>query len=234
VKLVVGLGNPGDRYVPTRHNVGFRVASALATASGITSFERRYAGLFGRGSAPALAQQPASQLGYGSEPGSESDRRARVGQGSPELAVLLPSIFMNRSGEAVAAALAEMPGLDLASDFAVVVDDLDLPFGRLRIRPCGGAGGHRGLQSLIDHLGTRDFPRLRFGIGRPAPDVDPVDYVLAPFSQDEADRLDERIAAAVAALETLLRDGVPQAMDRFNRSLDPGPPGEAKPGNSEE
>ena len=83
---------------------------------------------------------------------------------------------MNRSGESVAAALSELSACDPTRDFAVVIDDLDLPFGQLRIRPGGGAGGHRGLASLIEHLGTRELPRLRFGIGRPAPGQDPVEY----------------------------------------------------------
>jgi PTH1 family peptidyl-tRNA hydrolase len=128
---------------------------------------------------------------------------------------------MNRSGESVAAALAELPVGDLASDFAVVIDDLDLPFGRIRIRPSGGAGGHRGLESLIEHLDTRVFPRLRFGIGRPGPDEDPVNHVLSAFSRSEEERLGARIDAAVAALETLLREGVSAAMNQFNHSPEP-------------
>ncbi len=197
MKLAVGLGNPGDRYAGTRHNVGFRVVEALAKQSGLGALQQRFAGLFGCG--------PGRGLATGSSPAV------------PDLGVLLPHTFMNRSGESVAAALAELPVADLATDFAVVLDDLDLPFGRLRIRPSGGAGGHRGLGSLIDQLQTRAFPRLRFGIGRPAPDEDPVEYVLAPFSQAEEQQLGERIGVAVEALEMLFRDGVPAAMNQFNR-----------------
>ena len=195
MKLVAGLGNPGDRYLSTRHNVGFRVVEALARASGIRVFEPRFAGR------------------YGCRPGGE-------------LGVLLPLTFVNRSGESIAAALAELLIDDLGSDFAVVIDDLDLPFGRLRIRPSGGAGGHRGLESLIDHLHTNAFPRVRFGIGRPDRDEDPVQYVLGRFSDTEEQQLGERIDVAVAALETLLRDGVSAAMDQFNGPVESNPSAE--------
>ena len=200
MKLAVGLGNPGDRYVHTRHNVGFRVVEALAREFGIETLEQRFGGVFG-------ALSPGAN-GSGS----------RIPAG---LAVLLPHTFMNRSGESVAAALDQFPVGDLARDFAVVVDDLDLPFGRLRIRPGGGAGGHRGLESLIEQLGTRAFPRLRFGIGRPEPGEDPVQYVLARFTDAEEQQLGERIRLAVSALAMLFQDGVEPAMNRFNRTPEP-------------
>jgi PTH1 family peptidyl-tRNA hydrolase len=205
VKLAVGLGNPGDRYVHTRHNVGFRVVEALAREFGIETLEHRFGGVFG-------AVSPGVN-GSGS----------RIPLG---LAVLFPHTFMNRSGESVAAALDQFPVGDLARDFAVVVDDLDLPFGRLRIRPGGGAGGHRGLESLIEHLGTGAFPRLRFGIGRPEPGEDPVQYVLARFTDDEEQQLGERIQLAVSALGMLFQDGVEPAMNRFNRTPEPPPESE--------
>jgi PTH1 family peptidyl-tRNA hydrolase len=196
VKLAVGLGNPGDRYVHTRHNVGFRVVEALAREFGIEALEHRFGGVFG------VSSPGANGLG------------SRFPGG---LAVLCPHTFMNRSGESVAAALDQFPVDDLARDFAVVVDDLDLPFGRLRIRPGGGAGGHRGLESLIEHLGTRTFPRLRFGIGRPGPGKDPVQYVLARFTDAEEQQLGERIPLAVSALAMLFQEGVEATMNRFNR-----------------
>ena len=208
MKLVVGLGNPGDRYISSRHNVGFRVALALARESGIGSFVQRFEGLYGCGRGPVAGVDAAT-------------RSTRASAEDADLGVLLPHTFMNRSGESVAAALAELPVGDLASDFAVVIDDLDLPFGRIRIRPSGGAGGHRGLESLIEHLDTRVFPRLRFGIGRPGPDEDPVNHVLSDFSRAEEAQLGERIDAAVAALETLLREGVSAAMNQFNHSSEP-------------
>lgn len=202
MKLVVGLGNPGDRYLATRHNVGFRVVEAWARASGIAAFESRFSGLYGC--------SPAPKRRWMWRPGR------RAAQAHPQWGALLPHTFMNRSGESVAAALEALPVADWSCDFAVVVDDLDLPFGRLRIRPSGGAGGHRGLESLIDHLGTRAFPRLRFGIGRPGPGEDPVGHVLAPFSPAEEARLGEGIESAVNALETLFQAGVSAAMGQFN------------------
>jgi PTH1 family peptidyl-tRNA hydrolase len=211
VKLAVGLGNPGDRYLNTRHNVGFRVVEALARASGIERFDQRFGG------------------SYGCNP--RCDARARSDRDLPgstfELGVLLPQTFMNRSGESVAAAVSQLPIDDLASDFVVVLDDMDLPFGRTRIRGGGGAGGHRGLASLIDHLDTNAFPRLRFGVGRPGPEVDPIQYVLDPFSPAEERELGDWIDRAVAALETLFREGVPAAMNQFNR-----PPERSEPSNA--
>ena len=201
MKLAVGLGNPGDRYVHTRHNVGFRVVEEFARASGIEALEERFAGAFG-----------ASSCGPGGGPPLAA-----------ELAVLCPHTFMNRSGESVAAALEALGVGDLASNLAVVVDDLDLPFGRLRIRPGGGAGGHRGLESLIERLGTREFPRLRFGIGRPKQGEDPVEYVLARFTRAEECELGERIPAAASALAMLFQQGVEAAMNRFNQPPGSGP-----------
>jgi PTH1 family peptidyl-tRNA hydrolase len=204
VQLAVGLGNPGDRYLHTRHNVGFRVVEALARAFDIETLEERFFGAFGA-SRPGFRGGDSPQLPAG-------------------LVVLCPHTFMNRSGESVAAALDELPIGDLTSDLAVVVDDLDLPFGRLRIRPSGGAGGHRGLESVIDHLGTKDFPRLRFGIGRPERGEDPVEYVLARFGEAEEQELDARIQLAASALTMLFRDGVEAAMNHFNRPPEPRPP----------
>ena len=120
MKLVVGLGNPGPSYAGTRHNVGFRVVERFARSAGIELRELRFRGRFGRG-------------------------RWR----DSEVAVLEPQTTMNRSGDAVAAALAALPPLDPGNDVLVVFDDLDLPFGRLRLRPSGGAGGHRGLRRIV-------------------------------------------------------------------------------------
>ena len=99
----------------------------------------------------------------------------------------------------------------------VVYDDLDLPLGTVRLRPEGGTGGHKGIRSIIEHLGTRDFPRLRIGIGRPPGRMDPAAYVLQDFSADEESLLEETLERAVAAIETWLRQGIEVAMDRYNR-----------------
>jgi len=190
VGLVVGLGNPGPEYADTQHNVGFRVVERLAERHGIgLRRERRFSGLFGDGIANGVA-----------------------------VGLLEPHTWMNLSGQAVLAAVDALPIGDLASDLVVVYDDLDLPFGRLRVRPGGGAGGHNGLADIQERLGRSDFPRVRFGIGRPPPGEDPVEYVLAPFAAEQRAALDARIALAADAIEAILAEGVAIAMNRFNAS----------------
>ena len=136
MKLVVGLGNPGRRYQATRHNVGFRIVERFAASRGIELGERRFEGRFGRGSVPV------------------------AGAASLDVGVLEPQTWMNHSGRSVAEALGALPVDDPAQDLLVVLDDVDLPFGRLRVRPAGGAGGHRGLADVIEALGRSDLPRL--------------------------------------------------------------------------
>lgn len=194
MQLVVGLGNPGARYADTRHNVGYRVAVAFAAAHDIALVAGKYDGQFGLGSVEGR-----------------------------EVGVLLPSTFMNRSGDSVAAALNHYPSVDPARDLVVAVDDLDLPFGRLRVRPGGSSGGHRGLESLIGRLQGDAFARLRFGIGRPDADVDPVAFVLEAFDADEEAALPEAITRATRAVEVILGNGVEAAMSRFN-GPSPSPP----------
>jgi PTH1 family peptidyl-tRNA hydrolase len=192
VKLVVGLGNPGSRYASTRHNVGFRVLARVAERNGIALDQDRFGGRFGRGAISA------------------------EGRSVPDVGLLAPLTYMNLSGESVAEALLRLPVGDRTSDLLVVFDDVDLPFGRLRIRASGGAGGHRGLASVIEHVGDGGFPRLRFGVDRPPPGVDTVEHVLSPFSQDELERLDALLSTAARAVESVLVEGVVPAMDRFN------------------
>ncbi len=143
MKLLVGLGNPGRRYIRTRHNVGFRVVRHFAKARGVALDRQDFDGAFGQVELSAAGGEAAV------------------------VAMLEPHTFMNLSGDAVAAALATLPVEDPSRDLLVVFDDVDLPFGRLRIRHAGGAGGHRGLSHVIERLGRGDFPRLRFGVGRP-------------------------------------------------------------------
>lgn len=202
MKLVVGLGNPGRRHAATRHNAGLRVVERFAERRRIALDEQRFEGRFGTGWLPA------------------SDGSA------VEVAVLAPETWMNRSGRAVGRAVHTLPLEDPARDLVLVFDDVDLPFGRLRVRPGGSAGGHRGVADVIASLGRSDFPRLRFGVGRPAGTADTADWVLSPFSADEEAVLSERLEHAVAALEAILLDGVEAAMNRFNR--DPA----AEPGNA--
>jgi PTH1 family peptidyl-tRNA hydrolase len=146
----------------------------------------------------------------------------RTGRGTlPAGSVALagPVAWMNESGPAVRGLLDD---LYLSPERLVVIhDDLDLPVARIRVKQGGGAGGHNGLSSLIQALQMSEFTRIRIGIGRPAPDIDPADYVLSPFSKDEWPNVEQTIGSAVEALEVLFADGVSAAMNRFNA---PPPP----------
>ena len=136
-------------------------------------------------------------------------------EGRP-LTLAKPQTWMNRSGAAARPLLrryARGP-----AELLVVYDDLDLPLGRLRLRPEGSAGGHNGLRDIIAALGTQAFPRLRLGIGRPPAGEDPADYVLSPFTADERPLVEQMLDDAVAALELVLREGVARAMTEVNRA----------------
>ena len=185
-RLVVGLGNPGEEYKDTRHNIGFAVADALA-AKARTSFDETEA---------------QSLLGWGSVRG----RRFGVAK---------PFTYMNRSGEAVRG-LARRYGLD-PSEILVVVDDIALPPGAVRLRPHGGDGGHNGLEDIISRLGSDRFPRLRIGIGDDFRRGHQADYVLSPFSAEEEPLISEAIVQARDAAVAFITDGVETAMNRYNR-----------------
>ncbi len=188
MKLVVGLGNPGPRYAATRHNVGFRVVEQFAARHGIAlDRDRALRGRFGRGRTLGL-----------------------------DVGVLEPLTYMNLSGRSVRVALRDLPLEDPARDLVVVFDDVDLPFGRLRVRPAGGAGGHKGLADVIARVRRDDFTRLRFGVGRAPPGEDTADYVLTRFDAAEEALLPERLEEAADALDAILADGVEAAMNRFN------------------
>lgn len=185
MKLVVGLGNPGERYADTRHNIGSMVVSLAAARAGIALKRQGYQGLYGVG---RLAGE--------------------------ETTVLLPQTFMNRSGASVAPACQSLgvpPG-----DLIVVHDEIDLPFGTLRIKLGGGHGGHNGLRSITDALGHGDFVRVRLGVGRPPAGGDVSGHVLSRFASGERAHLDAYLDAATEALELLLRRGPNEAMNAYN------------------
>jgi PTH1 family peptidyl-tRNA hydrolase len=191
LKLLVGLGNPGEKYAGTRHNVGFMALERLAARERV-SF-RQQAKLHGL--------------------------LAEVGQGDQRLRLLMPQTYMNDSGRAIRAAL-DWFGLE-AGQMLVLVDDMDLPLGRLRLRSSGGAGGHNGLRSTIAHLGGQDFPRLRIGIGAPA--LNPVErkqrtvgHVLGRFAAAEQPVLDEVLDEVLAGIACLQRLGFERAGNRLN------------------
>ncbi|MDJ0788933.1 MAG: aminoacyl-tRNA hydrolase [Myxococcota bacterium] len=201
MKLVVGLGNPGPRYAGTRHNVGFDVVSRFAEAAGIALSDARHHSVAGSGAVPG-ALRGAVAGPSGSDPET--------------LLLLLPQTWMNRSGDALASALSAHSELEPARDLLVVFDDLDLPLGRLRIRHQGGAGGHNGLADVLRSVGAEAVPRLRFGIGRPPPGVDPIDHVLARWEEAERASVAAAIDRAADAVHCFAREGTEAAMNRFN------------------
>lgn len=184
VKLIAGLGNPGTRYLWTRHNAGFMVLDCLARTAGIAVSKKSFSGLFGEGT--------------------------WCGQ---RLFLLKPQTFMNLSGRSVAEAL-RFHKLAL-SDLIVIHDDLDIPFGRVKLKEGGGHGGHNGLRSLAQELGSADFVRVRVGIGRPSRG-DVADYVLNNFPPDQLRELAPLCDGALAALATLLESGLAKAMSLYN------------------
>jgi len=194
-RLVVGLGNPGPEYQGTRHNVGFEVLDRLARHEG------------------ELFRSARHLEGYRGPRGFSWARLE-----DPDALFLKPETYMNRSGDVVAPvarylAWTEDPG-SLAPLVMVVYDDMDLAVGKLRIRPHGGAGGHNGMRSIIDRLGTDRFPRLRIGIGRSRTDA--ARHVLEPFSATERAEIDVSVAEAADAVLDWLRTGdLEGCMTRF-------------------
>jgi PTH1 family peptidyl-tRNA hydrolase len=187
VKLIVGLGNPGREYRDTRHNVGFMVAD---------EFARRH------------------RLTLGMAPSPVPDTLVAKRFGPAPVLVARPLTFMNRSGDAVAA-LARYYDVGPA-DMLIVVDEVALPFGRLRARARGSAGGHNGLKSIVERMGTDEFPRLRVGVGRGDARRDLADHVLSKFETDERSALDEFIARAADAVEMFAVDGIAKVMNVYN------------------
>lgn len=184
--LVVGLGNPGPDYAETRHNVGFLVVDLLATRAGGGRFSKH------RSNADVLE-------------GRLAGRRVVLAK---------PRTYMNVSGGPVAN-LAKYFSVPVA-DIVVVHDELDLGFGVVRLKRGGGEGGHNGLRSVSSSLGTREYLRVRFGIGRPPGRQDPADYVLRRFSGAEGKELDFAVDLAADATEGLLQDGLEAAQNRFH------------------
>jgi PTH1 family peptidyl-tRNA hydrolase len=195
LKLIVGLGNPGSEYADTRHNVGFKVVEELA---------RRH----------------NSSLRSASRWGAKTGKVLGVGAG---FVVAQPTTFMNLSGHAVQA-LAAFHKV-LPEDVLVVVDDADLPLGKLRIRTRGSAGGHNGLKSIIQELGTNEFPRLRIGVGRQPGELRK--HVLGRFGETERQQIAEAVKRAADAAEMFVTDGVLRAMNTFN-APESGPEPEAR------
>ena len=183
MKLIVGLGNPGDEYRETRHNAGFMVVDTIAKRHGLDWRTR---------GSMAFAKR----------------------FGANEFLLAKPQTFMNLSGFAVAD-FAAYYNVDLG-DVLVVVDEVDLPLGRLRARARGSAGTHNGMKSIVEQLGTTDFARLRVGTGRGDRRRDLADYVLARFEPAERAALDEVITRAADAAEMFAVEGIEKVMNQYN------------------
>lgn len=187
--LIVGLGNPGRKYENTRHNVGFWVVEELAKRHGMADTSR-------------------------------TERKAIVTDGTikgKRVILAKPQTYMNLSGESVRALL-DFYKLEL-DQLIVIHDDLDTPFGTLKIRKKGGHGGNNGMRNIIQHVGTQDFARVRFGIGRPPGRMKAVDYVLQAFHGDDAILAQQVTEKCADAVELWLTEGVEETMSRFNGDI---------------
>lgn len=185
--LIVGLGNPGAEYEWTRHNLGFMLIDKLAAEFSIAVTRRECRSFVGRGDIEGVTAKLAK-----------------------------PQTYMNLSGEAVKCLVAKENLTPPYENLVVLVDDLALPFGIIRIRARGTAGGHNGLKSIISVLGTNEFTRLRIGIQPEHPVTDPKRFVLDSFSRATRPEVEKVLETSAAAVRTILRDGVLKAMTEYN------------------
>jgi peptidyl-tRNA hydrolase, PTH1 family len=187
--LVVGLGNPGQRYHLTRHNIGFRVIDLLAKQYRIKVTQHKYHALLGSGQ---IDEVP--------------------------VVIAKPLTYMNRSGIAVRDMLS---GFHLkVADLIVISDDFHLPLGIIRVRQQGSSGGHHGLESIIEQLGTSQFNRLRIGIGEPEGE-DIIEYVLGDFSKEELPIVKDSVERTALAVKEIVDQGINVAMNQFNKKIAP-------------
>lgn len=186
MKLIIGLGNPGFRYRNTRHNIGFMVLDRIAKDFCIKIKGKIFA-------------------------------HSLCGKGmidNKDVMLVKPTTYMNLSGRALGEIIEE---LDIhLKDLLVIMDDIDLPLGRMRLRPKGSSGGHKGLHSIIEELGSEDFPRLRVGIKAHKKEGDLKDYVLSPFKRTERNTLCDLIERCSLCVKTWISEGIEAAMSRFN------------------
>ncbi len=188
--LIVGLGNPGEKYARTRHNAGFLLVEKLAERwRARWTDEKKF-----------------------------SSKLAKAEQGQRRVLLCEPQTFMNCSGEAVGA-LADFYKIPV-NQLVVAVDDADLPFGEIRLRKSGSSGGHHGLENIEHHLTTREFARLRIGIGRRDGAREITNYVLGQFSATEAETLEKVLNRAADQIESWLSEGIDKAMSKFNGAID--------------
>ncbi len=184
--VIAGLGNPSSKYEKTRHNVGFDVIDMLAEKYNISIRDRKHRALCGSG---MIAGR--------------------------KVLLVKPQTFMNLSGESLGAIL-NFYKLDPESELIVIYDDVSLAPGRLRIRKKGSAGGHNGIKSIISHIGTQEFLRIKIGVGEKPPGWDLADYVLGRFSREDRKRMEEAFERACDAAELMVQGAADQAMNQFN------------------
>ena len=192
MKLIVGLGNPGLRYQKTKHNIGFRVVDAIYDKIQLAHKNQHVK----TGKVSSIYNSLVIQTNW-----LNSD-----------IILVKPMTYMNNSGAAVAP-LVNRFDVPL-SDTIVIYDDVYIELGVLRIRQKGSDGGQKGMQSIIQHLGTTEFPRIRIGIGEPVGDI--IDYVLSEFSDEEENEIENVVSRAVEVVETILNEDILIAMNRFN------------------
>jgi PTH1 family peptidyl-tRNA hydrolase len=185
--LIVGLGNPGERYEWTRHNLGFMLVDLLARQSSALVKRAECRALVGR---------------------AEVEGRA--------VELVKPQTYMNLSGESVACLAKKRAGFNVASDLLVISDDIALPFGSIRLRPSGSSGGQKGLKNIISVLGTDEFMRLRVGIKPEHPVGDTASYVLERFPRAQRAEVEKVLERGAEALRAVIRDGIEKAMSQFN------------------
>lgn len=189
--VVVGLGNPGKRYLFTRHNAGFTLIQRLADQRNAKLKKRKY-----------------------------SAKAVQVEIENKPVLLVKPWTFMNMSGIAVKDLIVQT-GVKL-DHLLIVYDDLDIPLGEIRIRKTGGPGTHNGMASIVRKIGSKNFPRIRIGIGPLPIGADATDYVLTNFQKEEKPNLEESLAMAESAVALIVADGIVDAMNRFNRKKESG------------
>jgi len=184
--LIVGLGNPGQQYRGTRHNVGFMMLDYLAGKINLTFADSRWKALV-----------------------------AKATLWDESVVLLKPETYMNLSGTAVAQAahFYKIP----PAHIIIIHDDLDMEFGRIKLVSGGGDGGHKGIRSIIEQLGTKDFPRLKIGIGRPPVPVLPEKYVLGKFDSAEKERIEQKLSVVLEGIRIFLQQGIAAAMSLVNQ-----------------
>lgn len=188
--IICGLGNPGIKYANTRHNVGFDTLDLLAQRHSISIKKLKLKALQGEGIIEGT---------------------------SAKIVLVKPQTYMNLSGESISA-IVDWYGIPL-SNLIIVYDDVDLPLGKIRIRPDGSSGSHNGMKSVIYQLGADNFPRVRIGIDKQPDNMELANYVLGRFNEEERKIINISIINATDACEEIIKDGIENAMNKFNRQV---------------